>query len=152
MNPRVATALAGTVTLLLGCAALVYPDRVLGFLGFMVASPSQSAAALGEVRATYGGVFVVLGAYTLAATFNPAQHRSRLVLLALVWFGACAGRLFGVSIDGNPGLFGWVSVAFELVMGGLLALASVAASSGERVTAVPSPEVTAPAMGASPPV
>ncbi len=137
MNSRVATALTGTITLLLGLAGLAYPDRALGFLGFMVASPSQSAAALGEVRATYGGIFVVLGLYTLAATMNPTQHRSRLVFLALVWLGACAGRLFGVSIDGNPGLFGWLSVAFELVMGGLLLVASVGTEPVAALDAAP---------------
>src|SRR5437867_11576700 len=109
MNARVTVAIAGTLTLLLGLAGLLYPVRVLALLGFMVESLSQSAAALGEVRATYGGIFIVLGVYTLMATVNPAAHRSRLVLFALIWLGALLGRLFGVSVDGNPGIFGWLA-------------------------------------------
>ena len=46
MNARVTVAIAGTLTLLLGLAGLLYPVRVLAFLGFMVESLSQSAAAL----------------------------------------------------------------------------------------------------------
>ena len=127
MNARVAAIVVGTITLALGLAGLIYPERVIGLLGFAVQNASHTAAALGEVRATYGGIFLVLGVSTLAAAGNPSAARWRLVLLALVWLGALAARLFGVSVDGNPGLAGWLSAAFEAVMGGtLLAAAQLA--------------------------
>ena len=136
MNPRVTAAIAGSVILLLGLAALFYPERVLGILGFAVLSPAHAAAALGEVRATYGGVFAVMGLFTLLAAANPGAHRARLLFVGLLWLGACGGRLVGVFVDGNPGLFGWGAVALELLLGGALVLASQAATP-EAAPAVP---------------
>lgn len=151
MKPRIATGVVGVVTVLLGLAGLTQPLRVLAFTGFMVENASRSAGAFGEVRATYGGVFLVLGVYTLLATVNPVAHRSRLVLLGLVWVGACAGRLFGVSVDGSPGLFGWLSAGFELVMGGTLLLAALGASAAVEPMPVAVGAETEPAVGVGPP-
>jgi Domain of unknown function (DUF4345) len=128
MNPRPTAAIAGTIILLLGLAALVYPQRVIGFLGYAVMSPSDAAAVLGEVRATYGGLFAVMGLFTLIAAANPVANRSRLLFVGLLWLGACGGRLVGVFVDGNPGIFGWGALAFELVVGGALVIASQAAN------------------------
>jgi len=126
MNPRITTAVIGIVILGLGAAGLVYPDRVMGLLGFAVLNPAHAAAALGEVRATYGGLFVVMGIYALLAASNPFAQRGRLLFIGLLWLGACAGRLIGISVDGNPGLPGWVGVIFELIVGGTLVLTSFA--------------------------
>jgi hypothetical protein len=141
MNPRVTAALVGSIIVALGLAGLLYPERVMGLLGFTVPSSSRTAAAFGEVRATYGGLFVVMGVYTLLTAFDPATHRARLLFIGLMWLGAAAGRLFGAYVDGNPGLPGWLGVGFELVMGGaLVAAAQTAVSRAEIVPAtVPSP-------------
>jgi hypothetical protein len=135
VSPRLGTILVGLASLALGLAALAYPGRAMGLLGYAWLDASNSAAVLGEVRATYGGIFIVLGAYTLASAAAPWNHRSRLLLLSLVWLGAFAARLFGVWIDGNPGIFGWASAVFEAAMGGTLLFASQASA----------PPVSAPA-------
>ena len=122
MSPRLTTATAGAATLLLGLAALVYPERMMGVVGFTVLNPAHAAAALGEVRATYGGLFVVLGLLTLQAALDPGAHRGRLVRLGLLWLGACAGRALGVYLDGNPGLFGWSALGIDAVLAILLVL------------------------------
>ncbi|OLE43131.1 MAG: hypothetical protein AUI36_23985, partial [Cyanobacteria bacterium 13_1_40CM_2_61_4] len=93
MTPRVTTILVGFVILLLGAAGLLYPERMLGLLGFAVQNPSHAAAALGEVRATYGGLFLVMGLAALLGAFDPVAHRGRLRLIGLLWLGAAAGRL-----------------------------------------------------------
>jgi hypothetical protein len=129
MSARTITLAAGVVILLMGLAALFYPDRVMGLLGFMVLNASESASVLGEVRATYGGIFTVMGAAVLLAAANPAANRGRLVAIGLLWLGACGGRLFGVTVDGNPGVFGWLAVVFEAVMGTALLLAAQRAGS-----------------------
>ncbi len=146
MSPRVGTVVAGVLSLLLGLSGLVYPERVLGLLGFAVASTAHAAAALGEVRATYGGVFLVLGVSTLLAAGNPAAHRGRLTLLGLVWLGAAAARLFGAYVDGNPGLIGWLSAAFEVAMGGTLVVAAQSRGTVavEPVATPPAPSPPAP--------
>jgi hypothetical protein len=154
MNARVVTAVAGTIILLLGLAGLFYPERVLAFLGFAIAQPTHPAAPLGEVRATYGGIFVVMGVYTLASALDPGRHRGRLVLIALLWLGAFAGRTVGVFRDGNPGLPGWVALLFELMVGGGLLLAAQRAEAPlEEQAATPmAPLAPASGAGASPPV
>jgi len=122
MNPRIWTIVAGLIIFALGVLGLVYPERVLGLLGLAYASPSHMAAALGEIRATYGGIFIVMGVYTLLAATDPALHRA---------------RLFGVYVDGNPGLPGWGAVVFELAVGGALV---AVAQSGQAVTPSPALE------------
>jgi hypothetical protein len=151
MNSRVVTIVVGLIILVLGLAGLLYPERVLGFLGFTVLNPSSAAAALGEVRATYGGLFVVMGIFTVLAAMDPVAYRSRLLFIGFLWIGAGLGRLFGVFVDGNPGVFGWVGVMFELIMGGALVGASQAAPIA-AVTATPTyqPTPTSPIAGAPP--
>ncbi len=126
MNARITTGVVGAVTLLLGIAGLFYPERVMGGLGFAVLNAAHAAAVLAEVRATYGGIFLVLGISTLLATADPARHRARLLFLGLIWLGAGTAHLFGVWVDGNPGLFGWLATSFDLAMGTALVLAAQA--------------------------
>jgi hypothetical protein len=146
MNPRLTTAVVGTITLLLGLAGLFYPERVLGLLGLAVADPAHAAAALGEVRAMYGGIFVVLGVFTCLAALDPGRNRGRVLLIALLWFGAFGGRLFGAFRDGSPGLPGWLALAFELVMGGALVIAAQTAEAPLEST-LPPAETRATAAG-----
>jgi hypothetical protein len=146
MSARAIILTTGIVILLMGLAALLYPDRVMGLLGFTVLNAAHSASVLGEIRATYGGIFTVMGAAVLLAAMNPAGNRSRLLAIGLLWLGACGGRLLGVTIDGNPGVFGWLAVVFEAGMGSALLLAAQRAGSAE--IAAP----TEPALASVPPV
>ncbi len=139
MNPRVTAIVVGILTLAFGLAALLYPGRVMGLLGYAVLTTSQAPAVLGEVRATYGGLFVVMGVFTLLAGLDPTAHRARLLLIGLLWWGACSGRLLGVYVDGNPGVPGWVTAAFEFLVGGALVFASFARAAAK----VPAPQVSA---------
>lgn len=139
MNPRVVAIVTGAVTTAFGLAGLLYPDRVMGVLGFAILNTANAAAVMGEVRATYGGLFVVLGVYTLLIALDPPAHRSRLMFIGLLWLGACAGRLLGVNINGNPGLPGWGAAAFELLMGGALVGASAIARPAAASIARPIP-------------
>jgi hypothetical protein len=147
MNARGTTMVVGLVILALGGAALLSPQRVMGFLGYAFASQASSAATLGEVRATYGGVFTVMGLLTVVAAINPTANCGRILFAGLLWLGACAGRVFGASVDGNPGLFGWLSAAFELAVGLALVVVSQAAS---HAAAVRQAAPTATPAGAPP--
>jgi protein-S-isoprenylcysteine O-methyltransferase Ste14 len=130
MNSRVIVAIVGAVTVLLGLGGLLYPESVMRLVGYGYPSPPNIPGTLGEVRAVYGGMLIVAGAFTLLAASDPRAHQGRLLLLGLLWIGAAAGRLFGVLVDGNPGLLGWLSVVVELGGGGALLYASQAPEGG----------------------
>lgn len=68
-----------------------------------------------EIRATYGGLFLALGAFALASG-SPVAFRT----LGWGWAGAALGRVFSIAVDGSrePRNFG--AVAFEAVIAGLL--------------------------------
>lgn len=76
---------------------------------YAVASPLQFAAALdlatlrsggvNEVRAQYGGFFLLLGAACALALFGVLQRRFGLGAAALTFGGVIAGRLIGVIAD-----------------------------------------------------
>jgi hypothetical protein len=126
VNPRVVAGLVGAITLGLGLYGLVSPAGVLAFVGLAPAAPTAPALAYGEVRAVYGGLFAVLGAFTLWGAIDPPGKRAALLMAGLLWLGVCVGRLLGVSIDGNPGILGWLFVVGEAALGAALIWSAVA--------------------------
>jgi hypothetical protein len=125
MNPRITTSVIGVLTVVMGMFALVYPEMVMRqVVGFAVDPGFSANFVRGEVRAAYGGIFTVLGIYTILAAMDPATNRGRILMIGLIWFGACFGRLYGVLIDGTPGWWGWLSAAFEAIVGGMLVAVS----------------------------
>ncbi len=121
MNPKIASALVGVFSLLIGLTALLFTDFAMAhLLGFAVAPSWAATTVHGEVRAVYGGILIVAGIVTLLASSDPPAARERLLLLGLLWLGACAARLYSAFVEGNPGIFGWLSVVIELAMGSVL--------------------------------
>jgi Domain of unknown function (DUF4345) len=135
MNARIVVAIVGAITLLMGLGGLFRPEWVMNFVGYAVASNAPTTLVRGEVRAVYGGMLIVAAVFTLLSAPDPREHQGRLLLLALLWIGAGAGRLFGVFVDGSPGIFGWLSLALELAGGGALIFASQAAGRASIPTA-----------------
>jgi hypothetical protein len=129
------TAVVGLITIGFGLVGLLKPLLVMAMVGLKI-EPGADATVMGEMRAIYGGMPLVLGVFTLLAAFDPAQHRSRLTLLGLVWLGVCAGRLFSITIDGAPGLVGWGNAVLELAGGVLLLVAARAPSPVARTEQV----------------
>lgn len=121
MNPRVTTTVIGALMTVMGALALTYPELVMRHvLGFAVDPTYTANFVRGEVRAAYGGIFVVLGIYTVLAAMDPATNRGRILMVGVIWMGACLGRLYGVVVDGTPGMWGWLTAAFEALIGGML--------------------------------
>ena len=160
MNPRVTAGVLGAVTLVMGLGGLVSPERTLAFVGFAPLIPTEPALAYGEAR----GVEVLctlatldpraqaryvmagmapLGAFTLWGAIDPAGKRSSLLMAGCLWLGLCVGRSIGISIDGNPGLWGWIAVVWEGAFGAALVWSALArlprAASVESPTAAPAP-------------
>jgi hypothetical protein len=121
MNPRIVTLVIGVVSTVLGIGGLISPSFVMErVVGFAVDPAFSENFVRGEVRAVYGGMFTVLGVATLLTAMDVYTHRARLLLIGFLWLGLCGGRLVGVVVEGSPGVLGWFSVAFELIIGGLL--------------------------------
>jgi len=125
MNTRAVATVVGILTAAFGLAGLVYPRQVMDFLDFSVVSPANPAGVLGEVRATYGGMFSVIGLFTVFAGLQPGERRLLLLFVGALWLGACAGRLLGVYADGSPGAWGWSAAILEFVIGAALLAAAL---------------------------
>lgn len=123
MNPKILTALIGIITIAFGVAGLVYPAQVMDFAELAAETPTTPVAALGEIRAVYGGMLVGLGIATVWAALDPVTRRPTLTLLGILWLCVFGGRMWGVAVDGNPGLVGWLNATMELVAGTLLVAA-----------------------------
>jgi hypothetical protein len=141
MNGRAMTALIGIITLALGIIALTYPLRVMDWVGFEPHMTRPNAGTV-EVRALYGGLFLVLGVFTLWAATSPRTHRRELLLIACLWLGMFGGRMVGVSIEGSPGLLNTLGAIFEVVVGCLLLAAPYLGAEEEPAIAAP-PQATA---------
>jgi hypothetical protein len=124
MNGRIVAGLVGLGIVAFGLMGLFYPAQTMAFAGFSPAEESMRAQAYGETRAIYGGAFTALGIFTVFAASNPIANRRLLVLVGMVFYGVLAGRMLGLSIDGNPGLFGWIGAALEVTTGSLLLAAT----------------------------
>jgi hypothetical protein len=128
MNPRIVTLVIGLVSTVLGIGGLISPTLVMErVVGFAVDPAFSENFVRGEVRAVYGGMFTALGVSTLFAAMDVYAYRAQVLLIGSLWLGLCGGRLIGVVVEGSPGLFGWFSVAFELVVGGLLVASAMMA-------------------------
>jgi hypothetical protein len=134
MNGRVVTASIGILTLVFGGYAMAYPERMLAWAGLDVLAANR-AAGLVEARAIYGGLFLVMGIFTLWAATSPRNHRRELLLIACLWLGLFGGRMVGVSIEGSPGLLNTLGAVLELVVGCLL-LAAPYLGGREETTAI----------------
>jgi hypothetical protein len=92
-------------TIYLAVTALFF----LGSGGYAVSRPRQFAAALdlstvraggvNEVRAQYGGFFLVLGVACALAVFGMVEREFGLGAAALTFGGVIAGRLLGLVFD-----------------------------------------------------
>lgn len=95
----------------------------LGLMGLMrprVAAAFTSIQPVGllgvsEIRATYGGFFLALGAYGLYA-----QSATVFFVLGIAWLGAAAGRLVSVAVDKSHSPKNMGGVAFESAIAALL--------------------------------
>jgi DMSO reductase anchor subunit len=124
VNARVGALWVGIVTAIFGVLGLAYPDRVMGMLGLAAGSEVSRSAVLGEIRAVYGGLFLVLGLWNIYAAWKAAEAKLLLALLGSVWLGLASGRLLGASVEGNPGVASWAFFVVELLCGLVLLLAA----------------------------
>jgi hypothetical protein len=108
--------LGATGTIAMGCLGLFRPKAASSFTGLT----ATTRTAFGEFRATFGGMFVVLGLVPLL-TGAPMAY----LVAGGCWLGAAVGRLVSVAFDQGyrePKNFG--AVVFEAAFGLLLVAGS----------------------------
>jgi hypothetical protein len=99
------------ITAGLGVMALVSPPTAAAFTSM---SPVGKLGA-SEIRATYGGFFLALGAYALWS-----QHEVAFAAAGIAWAGAASGRFVSVFVDRSREAKNFGGIAFEGVIAGLL--------------------------------
>jgi len=95
-------ALAALFFLGTGAVAMSQPQRFAAALDLA----TVRAGGLNEVRAQYGGFFVMLGAACTLAMLGIVDRRLGLGVAAITFGGIIAGRLLGLVIDGGVAGYG----------------------------------------------
>jgi hypothetical protein len=103
-------------TTAMGCLGLFVPNAAARVSG--LTAPTKTAFA--EFRATFGGMFVVMGLVPLT-TGQPLAY----FMAGLIWLGAAFGRLLSVVLDrGYSEVRNFFGIAFEASFGMLLLVGS----------------------------
>jgi hypothetical protein len=82
-----------------GVEALLTPETVMANVGITL----DNVSALSSIRAVYGGMHFVFGAFCIWGIFKTAS--ASLTLVSLYTVGFVIDRLAGIAIDGAPNSF-----------------------------------------------
>jgi hypothetical protein len=96
------------LTILMGCLGAFLPKKAAQ----LTCLEPLGATGVSEIRATYGGLFIGLGAVAL---FH--QSVDTFLVVGLAWVGAACGRVWSVVIDRNIEAKNLGGVGFELAFG-----------------------------------
>ncbi len=99
------------INVALGLAALLFPRRVADRLGLYL----KGKLGLGEIRATYGGLFLGLGVFSLIQG-NPLLFR----MLGFGWLLVGLGRMLSMVIDESMTRNNVVAFTVEMLVAWLL--------------------------------
>ncbi len=102
----------GAFTILMGVLYLFTPGFPTDAAGFGALTPS----GLTDVRATYGGFQLGLGAFLLWAAGEASRVRLALVLVGLLFGALALSRAFGLLFDGDVNPFHASAVTTEVAL------------------------------------
>ncbi len=141
MTPRTQLGyLAAILTLALGLVGFLGPLWMSELLGFRAAQ--LLPRGLSEIRATYGALFIVMGAVMLWAISTRPRSTPYLRFASFLWLGAGVGRLLSMIIDGIVTPMNFAGLALEILIGVGALLASLEnprVSKAPPVTEAPDP-------------
>jgi len=105
----------------LGGFALARPEDVAGMVGLRL--DPQKRHSVSELRATYGGLFLLSHGGTAAALgYAPSVGATMALTLSLAWLGAAAGRGYSMVSQDLGTRHNVRAVIFEVLMGLTMAL------------------------------
>jgi hypothetical protein len=133
MTPRTQLGyLAAILTLTLGLVALIGPTWMAQVLGFPAVRLEPRGVS--EIRATYGALFIVMGAVMLWAIPMRPTGKPYLRFAAFLWLGAGAGRLLSMIIDGVVTPMNFAGLGLEVLVGVGALLASLETPKAAKLT------------------
>ncbi|MEX2556331.1 MAG: DUF4345 domain-containing protein [Actinomycetota bacterium] len=112
--------IGGAVFLVFGLLYAVSPETLTDPSGFGPLAPE----ALTDLRATYGGLQLGIGAFLIWAAYDAARHHAGLMLLAVTISAVAASRAFGLIVDGEAtaGMVGALTFEVALSVAALILL------------------------------
>jgi len=108
---RIFLGLSALIWLPFGVYCFLQPSFLAEAAGVSFVTPTGAT----DMRATYGGLTIAIGAIALAGALRPPFARQGLVLLAAACAGLGGARLLGVALDG--GITAWTVQALVLELG-----------------------------------
>lgn len=105
--------LTAAVFAVYGIAFIVAPTQLAVLV--TEASPT-TAAALTDMRATYGGMSLAVGVLLFMLSAKPQTVRLGLSAVLLLMLGMAGGRMVGIAIDGSTTQMMWMYLALELIV------------------------------------
>ena len=104
--------IAAILTAATGLLALIRPTAVYGFTGLT----ARGARGISEIRAIFGGLFIALGIAPFL--FGNTAYS----VLGVGYLAIAAVRLVSIFIDRSTDSSNLISLAIEIVCGGILVL------------------------------
>ena len=96
-----------------GLACLVSPSLVAEQTGMVLTTGVAST----EVRAMYGGLQTAIGLLALLGILRPGMQAAVLIALGFLFVGLASGRMLGILVDPEPGIYNIGAFAFEALFG-----------------------------------
>jgi Domain of unknown function (DUF4345) len=111
MKIQIINSIGATVFVLLGIVGFFFPDLIAQFVG-IVAGKDRGKS---EIRATYGGVFLGIGASALYF-----QDTNVFTAVGIGWALAAIARILGILVDKEYHKLNFGGVIFETAVAILL--------------------------------
>ncbi|MDJ0848847.1 MAG: DUF4345 domain-containing protein [Myxococcota bacterium] len=109
---RIYLRIVGAMTVLFGLIYLLAPESMTGPAGF----GALASGGLTDVRATYGGFQLGMGAFLLWAASDDRRVAPALVLVALSIGAVGTSRAVGLLLDSSVNWFHGLGLATEIVL------------------------------------
>ncbi len=98
---------------LYGLAFIFFPEPLSQFVTDTV---PDSASGLIDMRATYGGMSLAVGALLFLLAARQDSLRQGLLGVILIMLGMASGRIYGMVVDGSANQIMYVYLGLELAV------------------------------------
>lgn len=115
---------------LLILSSLIFTAYGIAFVAFpalasqlITGGVPSTTSGLIDMRATYGGMSLAIGAWLAVAAYKSEWVTAGLLSVLFIMIGMAASRLIGIVVDGSPNPTMWIYLGVEIVAACALLLA-----------------------------